>query len=95
MIVAICGSKFIQCVKLIVAKTGFGYQNYMGEVSRLLIASPRLRLMECLFLIFSHPVGIDAPYFCLFSLYIIISFSIIILWMAVTVLCRHWGGHLY
>ena len=33
-------------VKLIVAKTDFGYQNYMGEVSRLLVASPGLRLME-------------------------------------------------
>ena len=48
-----------------------------------------------LFLIFSHLVGIDAPYFCLFSLDIIISLPIIILWMAVAVLCRHWGGHLY
>ena len=39
----------------------------MGEVSRLLIASPRLRQMETFFLIvFSSLVGIDAPYFCLF-----------------------------
>ena len=68
----------------------------MGEVSRLLIASPRLRIMEMFILnIFFYLVGIDAPYFCLFSLYIIISFSIIILWMDVAVSCRHWGGHLY
>ena len=36
----------------------------MGEVSRLLIASPRLRPMETFFLIlFSSLIGIDAPYF--------------------------------
>ena len=57
-------------VELIVAKQIFGYQHYMGEVSRLLIASPRLRLMETFILdIFSCLVGIDAPHFCLFSLY--------------------------
>ena len=38
-------------------------QNYMGEVSRLLIASPGLRLMETFILIiFSSLVGNDAPY---------------------------------
>ena len=39
-IVAIYGSKFIQCCQTGSSKTRFGYQNYMGEVSRLLIASP-------------------------------------------------------
>ena len=41
-------------------------QNYMGGVSRLLVASPRPRPMEKFFLVFSSLVGIDAPYFCLF-----------------------------
>ena len=40
-----------------------GQWNYMGEVSRLLIASPRPRLMETFFLIlFSSLIGIDVPY---------------------------------
>ena len=55
-----------------------GQQNYMGEVSRLLIASPGLRLMETFFLIlFSSLIGIDTPYSFLY-INIIISFSIII-----------------
>ena len=41
-----------------------GQWNYMGEVSRLLIASPGPRPMETFFLIlFSSLIGIDAPYF--------------------------------
>ena len=40
-----------------------GGWNYMGKVSRLLVASPGLRLMEKFFLIlFSSLIGIDAPY---------------------------------
>ena len=49
-IVAICGSRFIQCCQTDSGKTDFGYQNYMGEVSRLLITSPRPRLMETIIL---------------------------------------------
>ena len=41
-----------------------GQQNYMDEVSRLLIASPRLRPMEMFLLILlSSLIGFDAPYF--------------------------------
>ena len=39
------------------SKTDFGYQNYMGEVSRLLIASPRPRLMEMFILDIFSPSG--------------------------------------
>ena len=40
-----------------------GQWNYMGEVSRLLVASPRPRLMETFFFIlFSSLIWIDAPY---------------------------------
>ena len=47
-----------------------GQRNYISEVSRLFIASPRLRPMETFFLIlFSSLIGIDAPY-----LIIILSF---------------------
>ena len=53
-----------------------GQWNYMGEVSRLLIASPRPRPMETFFLIlFSSLIGIYAPY-CL--IIIIILFFIIV-----------------
>ena len=52
-----------------------GQWNYMGEVSRLLVASPRPRLMEMFFLIFSSLIGIDAPYLLI---NIIILFFIII-----------------
>ena len=40
-----------------------GQWNLMGEVSRLLVASPGLRLMETFFLnLFSSLIGIDVPY---------------------------------
>ena len=40
-------SKFETIVKLgIYSKIAFGHQNYIGVVSRLLIGSPRHRLME-------------------------------------------------
>ena len=89
-------SKFVSVAGLAVTSSS-GQWNYMGEVSRLPIASPRLRPMETfLLLVFSSLVGIDAPYFCfIFSLNIIISFSIIISQMTVIVLCRHWGNHLH
>ena len=45
LIVAICGSKFSSVVRM-TATNRFWVPNYMGEVSRLLIASSRLRLME-------------------------------------------------
>ena len=68
----------------------------MGEVSRLLVASPRPRLMETFFLIlFSSLIGIDAPYSLFYIFNIIISYSIIILQMTVVVSCGHWGNHLY
>ena len=70
-------------------------QNYMGEVSRLLVASPRPRLMETFFLIlFSSLIGIDVPYSFLY-INIIILFSIIIVQMTVVVSCGHWGNHLH
>ena len=54
-----------------------GQWNYIGEGSRLLIALPRPRLMETLFLIvFSSLIGIDVPY--LLIIIIIILFFIII-----------------
>ena len=48
---------------------------YMGEVSRLLVASPGLRLMEMFFflILFSSLMGIDAPYL-LINIIIIILF---------------------
>ena len=69
----------------------------MSEVSRLLVTSPGLKLMETfLLIVFSSLVGIDAPYYCsCFSLDIIISVSIIIFQMVVLVLSRHWGSHLH
>ena len=67
----------------------------MGEVSRHLIASPRLRLMETFFLILlSSLMGIDAPYLLIY-INIIILFSIIIHQMIVVVLCGHSGNHLH
>ena len=55
-----------------------GQQNYMGEVSRLLVASPGLRLMETFFLIvFSSLMGIDAPYLLINTIIIILFFIII------------------
>ena len=61
-----------------------GQQNYMGEVSRLLIASPRPRLMKTFFLIvFSSLIGIDAPY--LLNNIIIILFLIIICYVGIGV----------
>ena len=74
-----------------------GQGNYMGEVSRLLVASPGLRPMETfLLIVFSGLIGLDAPYYCFyFSLNIIILFSIIIFQMVVLVLSRHWGSHLH
>ena len=54
-----------------------GQWNYMGEVSRLLIASPRLRLMEMFFLIlFSNLIGIYVPYL-LINIIVILFFIII------------------
>ena len=54
-----------------------GKQNYMGDVSRLLVASPRPRVMEMFFLIvFSSLIGIDAPYL-LINIIIILFFIII------------------
>ena len=54
-----------------------GQWNYIGEVPRLLVASPRLKLMETFFLIvLSSLIGIDAPYFLINI--IIILFLIII-----------------
>ena len=54
-----------------------GQWNYMGEVSRLLVASPIQRLMETFFLIvFSSLIGIDAPYL-LINIIIILFFIII------------------
>ena len=68
----------------------------MGEVSRLLIASPGVRQMETFFLIlFSSLIGIDARYSFFLYFNIIISFSIIILQMTVVVSCGHWGNHLH
>ena len=73
---------------------GSGQQNYMGEVSRLLIASPGPRLMETFFLIlFSSLKGM--MHHIPFYINIIISFSIIILQMTVLVSCGHWGNHLH
>ena len=67
----------------------------MGEVSRLLVASSRPKLMETFFLIlFSSLIGIDAPYSFLY-LYITILFSIFILQMTVVVSCGHWGNYLH
>ena len=69
--------------------------NYMGKVSRLLIASPRPRLMETFFLIlFSSLIGIDAPYLLIY-MNVIFLFSIIIHQMVVVVLCGQWGNHLH
>ena len=46
-----------------------GQRDYMGEVSRVLVASPGPRLMETFFLnLFSSLIGIDAPYL-LYELY--------------------------
>ena len=62
MMVAICGLKFIRFCWNESNKTVLDNQNYMGEVSRLLIASPRPRLIETFILIiFSSLVGSDAP----------------------------------
>ena len=67
-----------------------GQWNYMGEVSRLLIASSRLRPMETFFLIlFSSLMGIDASYFLL--LFFIILFFIIVHQMVTTVSCVDTG----
>ena len=87
---------FISVARMTVINSS-GQRNYMGEVSRLLAASPGPRLMETfLLIVFCSLVGIDAPYFCfIFSLNIIISFSIIIFQMVVAVSCRHWGSHLH
>ena len=47
----------------VIKQTSLDDQNYMGEVSRLLITSPGLRLMETFILIiFSSLVGCDALY---------------------------------
>ena len=55
-----------------------GQQNYMGEVSRLLVASPGPRLMEWFFcIVFSSLIGIDAPYL-LINIIIIVLFFVII-----------------
>ena len=49
----------------------------MHKVSRLLIASPGLRLMETFFpIVFSSLIGIDAPYL-LINIIIILFFIII------------------
>ena len=57
-------SKFVSVARMAVINSP-GQQNYMGEVSRLLFASPRPRPMETFLLIlFSSLVGIDAPYSC-------------------------------
>ena len=64
----------------------------MGEVSRLLIASPRLGPMEMFFLIlFSSLIGIDAPYLLII---IILFFLLLYHYMDTTVSYRHWGTHL-
>ena len=64
--VATPGLKFISVATKTVRNSS-GQQNYMGEVSRVLIASPGPRLMETfLLIVFSSLKGIDAPYFCLF-----------------------------
>ena len=71
--------------------------NYMGEVSRLLIASPRQGLMETFFPFFnqfSSLIGSDAPYPFYINI-IIILFSTIIPQMIVIVLCGHWNNHLH
>ena len=69
------GLKICQSVARIAVINSSGQQIYMGEVSRLLITSPRLRLMETFFLIlFPSLIGIDAPYSFLY-INIIISFS--------------------
>ena len=47
----------------------------MGEVSRLLVASPRLRPMETFLLILlSSLIGFDAPYFFLFFVYMSVRY---------------------
>ena len=63
MMVAICGLKFIRFCQNESNLFSLDNQNYMSEVSRLLIASPGPRLMETFILIiFSSLVGSDAPY---------------------------------
>ena len=62
--VAIVASNLSVFVRITVTNS-FGSRNYMGEVSRPLVVSPRLSLMETFFLsVFCSLVGIDAPYFC-------------------------------
>ena len=57
-------SKFVSVARMAVINSS-GQWNYMGEVSRLLIASPGPRPMETFVLIlFSCLIGIDAPYSC-------------------------------
>ena len=63
MMVAICGLKFIRFCWNESNQTPLDYENYMGEVSRFLVSSPRLQIMETFILIiFSSLVGCDAPY---------------------------------
>ena len=89
-------SKFVSVARIAVIRSS-GQQNYMGEFSRLPIASSRLRPMETFLLIlFSSLIGIGAPYSFLYYIFnIIISFPIIILQMTVIVLCGHWGNHMH
>ena len=54
----------------------FGQWNYMGEVSRLLLASPRPRPMETFFLFyFPSLIGIDAPYLLIIIILFLLLFT--------------------